>query len=179
MAASRDSLSKDLLNKDAFNNDGLNKDALSKDGFWNDRRTIVAAFDSRWHADQAIHDLREAGFRNEELAVTPDQPDRPAFKGLDQSLMNMGVPRNEALGYEREFQQGATLVTVTADANKPLACEILRRHGGFGRKMDFGPVVHAHTQSALRERAAACLRFRAEERPAHENGSEAGERKGE
>jgi uncharacterized protein (TIGR02271 family) len=184
------------------NKDTCGKETFDKDTFWNDRRTIVAAFDSRWHADQAIEDLREAGFRDEGLGVTPDQPDRPAFKGLDQTLVELGVPRNEALCYEREFQKGATLVTVTAAANKDKACEILRRHGGFERKMDFGPATSApaahaaashtaashtaashkaplHTDSALREgeqeTAAPSIQLRAEELQVRKNRQQAGE----
>ena len=51
--------------------------------------------------------------------------------GLVGALVGAGVPEHEAKFYDKEFEAGRTVVTVTADHRADEATAILRRHGAY------------------------------------------------
>jgi hypothetical protein len=53
--------------------------------------------------------------------------------GLIGTLIGLGIPEEEAHYYQREVQQGRTLVTVKADDRYNGPVEVLRRHGAYGK----------------------------------------------
>jgi hypothetical protein len=50
--------------------------------------------------------------------------------GILGALVGMGIPRHEAEYFEREFNEGRALVTVTAEGRADEAAYILEKHGG-------------------------------------------------
>src|SRR5687767_13215880 len=54
-----------------------------------------------------------------------------AAAGLGGALVGMGIPKDEAEFYQREFHSGRVLVTVTADGRGEEAMRILQRSGGY------------------------------------------------
>jgi len=51
--------------------------------------------------------------------------------GVAGALIGAGVPEHEAKYYDKEFEAGRTIVTVTADGQADKATAILRRHGAY------------------------------------------------
>lgn len=80
--------------------------------------TIVGVFDNRADAQRALNELRLAGFRDEQIgfAVRPD---------------GLGLPREKAEIYAREFSAGRTLLTIHAGERYDEAANILQRYGGY------------------------------------------------
>jgi uncharacterized protein (TIGR02271 family) len=159
------------------------------------KRTIVGVFESHAKAQQAVAQLRQAGFRDDQIGVIArnvaaardtDDDDLTgdnyagegaatgiaagaglgalwgmgifagllpalgpaiaggalatiltsaaagaAAAGLAGALVGMGIPKEEAEYYQREFHAGRVLVTVTADGRATEAEQILRRNGGY------------------------------------------------
>ena len=51
--------------------------------------------------------------------------------GVAGALIGAGVPEHEAKYYDKEFEAGRTIVTVTADGQADKATAILRRYGAY------------------------------------------------
>ncbi len=54
-----------------------------------------------------------------------------AVAGLAGALVGLGIPRDEAEYYEREFEAGRVIVTVAAEGREPEARLIIERNGGY------------------------------------------------
>jgi uncharacterized protein (TIGR02271 family) len=157
------------------------------------KKTVVGVFDSHARAQQAVAELRQAGFRDDQIgviarntgaardfegdevtdnyagegaatgiaagaglgalwgmgilagvmpilgpaiaggalaAILTSAAAGAAAAGLAGALVGMGIPKEEAEYYEKEFHAGNVIVTVTADGRALDAENILRRNGG-------------------------------------------------
>lgn len=157
------------------------------------KKTVVGVFDSHARAQQAVAELRQAGFRDDQIGViarnvgatrdtdSDEATDNyagegaatglaagaglgalwgmgiiagvmpilgpaiaggalaailtsaaagAAAAGLAGALVGMGIPKEEAEYYEKQFHAGNVLVTVTADGRALDAESILRNNGG-------------------------------------------------
>jgi pseudouridine-5'-phosphate glycosidase len=54
-----------------------------------------------------------------------------AVAGLAGALIGLGIPKEEAEYYQREFEAGRVVVTVAAEGREPEARLIIQRNGGF------------------------------------------------
>ena len=88
------------------------------------RSTVVGAFEDRHQADAAISELRQAGFREDQIAV------------------------EEGARYYGESKSNQTTVTVTAEGRYDEATAILRRHGAY----DMRTTAHASRTAEGAER---------------------------
>jgi hypothetical protein len=154
------------------------------------RRPVVSAFERREHADQALSDLQDAGFRQDDIGWAMRQEEAPegtkdvsdevakdagagavtggvlgglgaaaamalipgvgpflaggalgtilitagasaAAGGLLGGLIGMGAEKDEAEFYDREFQAGRPVMTVTGSDRDEEARAIFRRRGGY------------------------------------------------
>jgi hypothetical protein len=124
------------------------------------RTTAIAVFDESAAAQQAIEQLRRAGFTEKEIGVTArDAESRPsigdgekqtpaiaggtlaallssaaagaATAGLAGTLIGLGIPEDEAKYYDEEFRAGRVVVTVDARGRLDEAQAILVRNGGY------------------------------------------------
>lgn len=91
-------------------------------------RSIVAGvFADELHAQQAMADLQDAGFREDQIRYSPHK------SGADilDSLMGMGFGQEEAAYYNTEFQHGRTIVTVKDHDRQQEAAIIMKRDGAY------------------------------------------------
>ncbi|HET9918479.1 MAG TPA: hypothetical protein VFQ30_01460 [Ktedonobacteraceae bacterium] len=89
--------------------------------------TVVGVFEDRLQADQAISDLRRAGFGADQIECMVhgehgEDSEHPVEKGL------LPAEKGET---GNEFKQGRSIVTVKAGERAHEAREILHRHGAF------------------------------------------------
>src|ERR687898_843652 len=110
------------------------------------RSTVVGVFEDRRHADQAIAELKTAGFRvlagvipivGPAIAggtlgiILSNAAAGAAAAGLAGALIGYGIPEEEAKYYHGEFEAGRTIVTVQADGRYDEAYAILKRYGAY------------------------------------------------
>jgi len=115
--------------------------------------TLVAVFQDRAMAEQAIERLQEAGFQNDHLHYSGGNTragvlsaiknlftgeDYPTSKNLVGDLENMGIPDEEAEYYAREHQAGHPIVAIDAGDHVREAEEILQQNGAFRYGMNSG-----------------------------------------
>ena len=155
--------------------------------------TVVGVFDTHARAQQAVSELRNVGFTDDQIGVAArsraTQPDRTgtlgddysgegtaagiaagagigalwglgvtaavlpaigpaiaggalaailssaaagaAIAGLAGALVGMGIPKEEAEYYQREFEAGRVVVTVAAEGREAEARLIIQRNGGY------------------------------------------------
>ena len=65
------------------------------------------------------------------LGVIVSNAAEAGIVGVAGALIGAGVPEHEAKYYDKEFEAGRTIVTVTADGQADKATAILRRHGAY------------------------------------------------
>ena len=82
---------------------------------------VVGVFENRSQAEQAIHELHQAGFGDDQIGFVV-RGEHPQEKGL--------VPEEKG-ETENEFKNGRTIVMVKAGERANEAREILHRHGAF------------------------------------------------
>src|SRR5258708_27167957 len=88
---------------------------------------VVGACEDRWQAQDALDELRRAGFREDQIALAArDQDDAP--DGVLETLMALRLSREEAEFYRDEFLAGRTLVAVEAEGRERAAQKVLERH---------------------------------------------------
>ena len=117
--------------------------------------TTIGVFRDRSLAEQAIHDLKNAGFRDEQISLLGHNTGG-AFSGLrdlfgrhaEQEQMTneanqnenqpselpqelSGVPLDQAPFYQQELNAGHSLVVVRSDGQQQQAHDILYRHGAY------------------------------------------------
>jgi uncharacterized protein (TIGR02271 family) len=107
---------------------------------------VVAAFTDRGSAEQALGDLRGAGFDNDQIKCWVGASSggfleavKSAFSGQEgtsshvyDDLTGSGVPDTVAKFFQREADAGRTIVAVMAADRQQEASNILARYGGYG-----------------------------------------------
>ena len=89
-------------------------------------RSIVAGvFADEQHAQQAMADLQDAGFRENQIRYSPHK----SGANILDALSGIGLEQEEAAYYNTEFQQGRTIVTVKDNARQQEAATIMQRNG--------------------------------------------------
>src|SRR5438874_4465486 len=108
------------------------------------QRLVVAVFDDRAQAEQAVNELENAGFSNDQIrfaghgASTGGILDslKSLFTGQDtgsvyNDLVSMGMPQDDASYFQQEYEAGRSIVTVLAGERMQEATAILARYGGY------------------------------------------------
>jgi hypothetical protein len=123
--------------------------------------TLVAVFQDRAMAEQAIERLQDAGFQNDHLHYSGGNTgagvlsalknlftgeDYPTSKNLVGDLENMGIPDEEAEYYAREHQAGHPIVAIDAGDHVREAEEILQQNGAYRYGMNSGAASVAAEQ---------------------------------
>ena len=108
---------------------------------------VVGVFRERIQAEQAIKELLQAGFANDQIRFVGHgvpvggllEKIKSLFTGKDvaasgiiNDLIDMGVSPQDARYYQREYEAGHSIVAVLAGNRVREATEILARHGGYG-----------------------------------------------
>ena len=109
------------------------------------QQVIVGVFDDRSQAEQAVNELLQAGFSDDQIRYSAHGTSgggilatlKSLFTGKDtdrvyDDLVGLGVSRDDASYYQREFEAGRDIVAVLADGRMQEATSILARHGGYG-----------------------------------------------
>ena len=104
----------------------------------------MAVFDDRAQAEQAVNELENAGFSNDQIrfaghgASTGGILDslKSLFTGQDtgsvyNDLVSMGMPQDDASYFQQEYEAGRSIVTVLAGERMQEATAILARYGGY------------------------------------------------
>jgi hypothetical protein len=109
-----------------------------------ERSTVLAVFADRDQANQAIDDLRRAGFSYNEITLA----ERGAGSFLDSfkswftgqettsaktpdDWMKLGVPEQDAHYYQSQLDAGRAIVIVNAGGQPELALNFLRQRGAY------------------------------------------------
>ncbi len=109
-----------------------------------EQSTVLGVFADRDRANQAIDDLRHAGFSYNEIRLV----ERGAGNFLDNlkslftgretvstnapdDLMKLGVPEQDAHYYQSQLDGGRAIVIVNADGQPELALNFLRQRGAY------------------------------------------------
>jgi uncharacterized protein (TIGR02271 family) len=106
---------------------------------------IIGIFQDQAQAQQAIDELRTAGFGDDQIRfaghgtadggllaslrslLTGQEPETAAPY---EDLASLGIPEEDAASYQREYEAGRSIVTVMAGSRVPEAATILSRCGG-------------------------------------------------
>jgi len=107
---------------------------------------VVAAFSDRGSAEQAISQLHDAGFSDDQIRYWVGASSggivetiKSVFSGQEgtsshvyDDLSGLGVPEADASFFQREADAGRTIVAVMAADRQQEATTILARYGGYG-----------------------------------------------
>jgi uncharacterized protein (TIGR02271 family) len=123
------------------------------------QRMVVVVIDNHTQAEQAVNDLQNAGFSDNQIRFAGHgastggilEKIKSLFTGQEigavyDDLVSMGVPPDDASYYQREYEAGHSLVAVLADGRMQEATDILVRYGGYGASRRFAQT--ADTASA-------------------------------
>ena len=91
------------------------------------RPTVVGLFQSEMEAQQAMNDLQQSGFSNDQIRYSVHR----GGTGIRDQLMGLGLTGQEASYYNQEFEAGRTVVFVNGPGQQQEAFDILRRNGGY------------------------------------------------
>lgn len=136
-------------------------------------RSIVAGvFTDEANAEQAMNDLQNAGFTNDQIRYSVHQ----GGSGILDSLQNLGFGQDEATYYNNEFMAGRTVVTVKTDDRRDEAYEIMMRYGAYdmntaGKRMG----NYATTQTDVNDATGQKVQLREEQLQATKERVQAGE----
>ncbi|MFL5242909.1 MAG: hypothetical protein ACJ8FY_12440 [Gemmataceae bacterium] len=89
---------------------------------------VVGACEDRWQAQDAVDELRRAGFREQQIALATRDQEDVAPAGVSKALQALGLSQEESEFYRDELEAGRTLVTVEAEGRERAAQRILERH---------------------------------------------------
>src|SRR5437660_9023168 len=108
------------------------------------QRLVVAVFDDRAQAEQAVNALQNAGFSNDQIRFTGHGAStggildslKSLFTGQDtgsvyNDLVSMGMPQDDANYFQQEYEAGRSIVTVLAGGRMQEATALLARYGGY------------------------------------------------
>jgi hypothetical protein len=106
--------------------------------------TIIAVFVSRDQANPAIDNLRRAGYSYEQIRLVEHGTNsfvenlKSLFTGQTTTTTNsaddwmrIGVPEQDARNYQRELDEGRSIVLIKAVGNPEQALAILRQSGAY------------------------------------------------
>ncbi len=92
-----------------------------------ERSVVVGVFQEDAQAEQAVHDLQLAGFRDDQIRFSVRGDATNIFEGLSQ----MGVSPAEATYYNQEFANGHTVVVVLTNDRQQEATSILQQNKAY------------------------------------------------
>jgi len=114
------------------------------------QQVIVGVFDDRSQAEQAVNELLQTGFSNDQIRYSGHGASsggvleklKSLFTGQDtgrvyDDLVDLGVSADDANHYQREFEAGRAIVAVLAGGHMQDATSILSRYGGYGSSRRF------------------------------------------
>lgn len=113
------------------------------------RPVVVSVFKDEAQAQQAINDLLNAGFSNDQIRYSVNK----GGGGITDDLISLGVPQQDAGFYNNEFEAGHTVVTVNTSDRQQQAYDILTRDGGYDINTGSGQRTQ-YTSSATTTSAA-------------------------
>src|SRR5579863_7018420 len=109
----------------------------------------IGVFRDRTLAEQAVEELRHVGFRDDEIRVWGKGASSGGFLdslfsklsgqeigdgSISSSLVNLGVPQEEADYYQHESESGHSIVAVRSFSHQQEASGILYRFGAYNAK---------------------------------------------
>src|SRR6266487_4197569 len=92
-----------------------------------DRSIVAGVFTDDSQAQQAMKDLQNAGFSDDQIRYSVHR----GGSGILDSLIGLGLGEDEANYYNNEFMNGRTIVTVKTNDRQQEAMDILRRYGEY------------------------------------------------
>ena len=108
------------------------------------QRLVVAVFDDRAQAEQAVNALENTGFSGDQIRFAGHGASsggildslKSLFTGQDtgsvyNDLVSMGMPQDDASYFQREYEAGRSIVTVLAGGRMQEATALLARYGGY------------------------------------------------
>ena len=111
---------------------------------------VVGIFEDQAQAEQAIHELQQAGFPHDQISYSGHGASssdilanlKSFFTGKetmsdtipDDHLVEMGMPEADAHDYQQEYEAGRSIVAVTDGKSLQEATTILTRNGAYGAK---------------------------------------------
>jgi uncharacterized protein (TIGR02271 family) len=110
---------------------------------------VLGVFTNRARAEAAVAELLQAGFPRDQIsfsghgAITEGllaelkslfSGDGTATNNAYADLVKIGVPEEEAAYYQREYEEGRSIVGVTGSSRIQEAADILARHGAYGSR---------------------------------------------
>jgi len=111
---------------------------------------VVAVFDERAQAEQAVNALQNAGINPEQIRFAGQGSSsggildkiKSVFTGQEtgtiyNDLVDLGVPQDDASYYQREYEVGHSIVAVPAAGRMQEVTDILARYGGYGANRRF------------------------------------------
>jgi len=111
---------------------------------------VVAVFDERAQAEQAVNELQNAGINPEQIRFAGQGSSsggmldkiKSVFTGQEtgtiyNDLVDLGVPQDDASYYQREYEVGHSIVAVPAAGRMQEVTDILARYGGYGANRRF------------------------------------------
>jgi uncharacterized protein (TIGR02271 family) len=118
---------------------------------------VAGVFQSESQARQALQALRAAGFGVDQIGYATQAQSQGV--NLLNDLQNLGVARDSATYYDREFRAGRPVVSVRADGREQEAENILHQYGGYDYEHQTGIAQSnvAATQGTTVNRAAAAV----------------------
>src|SRR2546423_9927925 len=109
------------------------------------QRMLVAVFDDRTQAEQAVSELQNAGFSPGQIRFAGRGPATGSVlekikslftgQGTDAAyndLVSMSVPPDDANYYQQEYEAGHSIVAIMTAQRLQEARDILARYGGYG-----------------------------------------------
>ena len=119
---------------------------------------VVGVFRERALAEQAVDELRHAGFRDDQIRYSgkgamagglletlmskfSGQGDGSVFDALTEQ----GIPKDELEYYQHEYERGSAIVTVQSYGRQPEASDILSRFGAYDARSRTEYMQDAHT----------------------------------
>ena len=99
-----------------------------------DRPLVAGVFQNETNAQQAMADLQNAGFTDEQIRYSVHK----GGAGIRDSLLGLGFGQDEASYYDSEFMAGRTVVTVLNTDHQQEAYDILQRNGAYDASSHMG-----------------------------------------
>jgi uncharacterized protein (TIGR02271 family) len=115
-----------------------------------DNSIVAGVFTDETQAQQAMSDLQNAGFTDDQIRYSVHR----GGSGILDSLMGLGFGQDEANFYNKEFMNGRTVVTVKTNDRQQQALDILRRYGGYDFNSQSQRAGTAYTDTGYTDQTA-------------------------
>ncbi len=125
------------------------------------QQLVVGIFRNRIQTELALNELHQVGFDNRHIRVAKhgisiggiveqvqswlEEQDIPAAR-IYNDLVDMGMPPEDALYYQREFKAGRSIVAVLRSGAPLVATSILARNGGYIVNEHFAEFINYYGQ---------------------------------